>query len=85
MMQIVPELLDEDVDRHPVLKADALKFVTLLRGQLATQALLGIFGGLVSLLAAEANVVHSYAAVAIERLLASKVRPTPGDWSSGSF
>lgn len=69
----MPELLDEAVDAHPVLKADALKFATLLRGQLAAQALLGVFGGLVRLLAAEANVVHSYAAVAIERLLASKV------------
>ena len=77
-MQIAPELLDAAVDERPVLKADALKFATLLRGQLAAPALLGVFGGLVGLLAADASVVHSYAAIAIERLLASKVRPASG-------
>ena len=71
--QIVPELMSEAVDERPVLKADALKFATLLRGQLGSPALLGVFGGLVRLLTADSNVVHSYAAAAIERLLASKV------------
>ena len=71
--QILPELSAESVDELPILKADALKFVTLLRGQLPTAALLGAFGALIRLLGADSNVVHSYAAVAIERLLASKV------------
>ena len=69
----MPVLSAEDVDELPILKADALKFLTLLRGQLPTPALLGAFGSLIRLLAADSNVVHSYAAVAIERLLASKV------------
>lgn len=71
----MPELTSPAVDEVPILKADALKFLTLMRGQLPTQAVLGTFGPLEALLRAESNVVHSYAAVAIERLLASRVRP----------
>ena len=71
--QILPELSSPAVDERPILKADALKFLTLLRGQLPTAVLLGAFGDLIRLLGADSNVVHSYAAVAVERLLASKV------------
>jgi len=72
-MQVMPELTSPSVDELPILKADALKFLTLMRGQLSTQAVLSSFGSLATLLRADSNVVHSYAAVAIERLLASRV------------
>ena len=61
------------MDELPILKADALKFLTLMRGQLSTQAVMATFGNLAALLRADSNVVHSYAALAIERLLASRV------------
>ncbi len=72
-MQVMPELTSPSVDNLPILKADALKFLTLMRGQLSTQAVLSTFGSLATLLRADSNVVHSYASVAIERLLASRV------------
>lgn len=73
-MQVMPELTSASVDDLPILKADALKFLTLMRGQLSTQSVLSTFGSLANLLRADSNVVHSYAAVAVERLLASRVR-----------
>ena len=73
-VQVMPELTAASVDDLPILKADALKFLTLMRGQLSTQSVLSTFGSLANLLRADSNVVHSYAAVAIERLLASRVR-----------
>ena len=73
-VQVMPELTAASVDDLPILKADALKFLTLMRGQLSTQSVLSTFGSLANLLRADSNVVHSYAAVAVERLLASRVR-----------
>ena len=72
-MQVMPELTAASVDDLPILKADALKFLTLMRGQLSTQSVLSTFGSLANLLRADSNVVHSYAAVTVERLLASRV------------
>ena len=72
-LQVLPELTSPAVDELPILKADALKFLTLMRGQLSTQAVMATFGNLAALLRADSNVVHSYAALAIERLLASRV------------
>ena len=74
LMQVMPELTAASVDDLPILKADALKFLTLMRGQLSTQSVLSTFGSLANLLRADSNVVHSYAAVTVERLLASRVR-----------
>lgn len=73
ILQVEPELSSSAVDELPILKADALKFLTILRSQLPTPVILGTFGNIVSLLGSDSNVVHSYAAIAIERLLASKV------------
>lgn len=63
----------QDINALPVLKADALKFVTNFRAHIPKQQCLALFPNLVALLGADANVVHSYAAIAIERLLAMKV------------
>lgn len=61
----------------PVLKADALKFLTTFRSQISSAEVLAAFPGLVRLLGAQANVVHSYAATCIERLLCLKVASAP--------
>lgn len=71
-MQVVPEL-QAGPSSQTILQADALKFVTIFRSQLPKASLLTIFPQLVALLKSESNVVHSYAAILIERLLASKV------------
>ncbi len=70
--QVVPEL-QQGPGKQAILQADALKFVTIFRAQLPKTALLEIFPLVVALLKSDSNVVHSYAAILIERLLASKV------------
>ena len=76
---IVPELQSPQAATHSggraVLVADALKFLTTFRSQVPKATLVGLFPRLVAALGSPSNVVHSYAAICIERLLASRVRP----------
>lgn len=58
-----------------VLVADALKFLTTFRSQIPKSTLVALFASLVDALGSPSNVVHSYAAICIERLLVSKARP----------
>lgn len=74
---VLPELGTAELDVRPVLKADALRFVTLFRSTLSKALLLEAFPQVVRLLGAESNVVHSYAAICIERLLALKIGGAP--------
>ncbi|XP_020981826.1 exportin-2 [Arachis duranensis] len=81
---IVPELQSPDVNGFPMLKAGALKFFTMFRSQISKQIALKFFPDLVRFLASESNVVHSYAASCIEKLLlvkdeVSRPRYTAGD------
>ncbi|XP_061370368.1 exportin-2 [Gastrolobium bilobum] len=69
---IVPELQSSDVNGYPMLKAGALKFFTMFRTQISKHVVLKFFPDLVRFLAAESNVVHSYAASCIEKLLLVK-------------
>ncbi|XP_054780699.1 exportin-2 [Prosopis cineraria] len=69
---IVPELQSSDVNGYPMLKAGALKFFTMFRSQISKDLALKFFPDLVRFLAAESNVVHSYAASCIEKLLLVK-------------
>ena len=66
---VVPELQLPPSRGSPVLKADALKFLTTFRAQLGRPASLALLPSLVALLQSRSNVVHSYAALALERLL----------------
>lgn len=70
--QIVPELRSQDVNSNGLLKADALKFLTTFRTQVPKHLALELMPQLIGFLVAESNVVHSYAALAIEKLLAIK-------------
>ena len=67
--QVLPELQAADVNARPVIKADCLKFLITFRSQLPSAACRELLPRLVALVGAEANVVHSYAAVAVERML----------------
>ncbi|TKY64094.1 Exportin-2 protein [Spatholobus suberectus] len=69
---IVPELQSSDVNGYPMLKAGALKFFTMFRTQISKHVALKFFPDLVRFLTAESNVVHSYAASCIEKLLLVK-------------
>lgn len=83
---IVPELQSQNVNEFPMLKAGALKFFTLFRTQIAKGITLQLFPDLVRYLTSECNVVHSYAASCIEKLLlvrdeGGKARYTSADIS----
>lgn len=69
---IVPELQSPDVNAFPLLKAGALKFFTMFRSQIPKIHAFQFFPDLVRFLGAESNVVHSYAASCIEKLLQVK-------------
>ncbi|XP_035539805.1 exportin-2-like [Juglans regia] len=69
---VVPELKSQDVNVFPMLKAGALKFFTMFRNQISKEVAFQFFPDLVRFLGAESNVVHSYAASCIEKLLLVK-------------
>ncbi|XP_010544845.1 PREDICTED: exportin-2 [Tarenaya hassleriana] len=83
---IIPELQSQDVNSFPMLKAGSLKFFTMFRGHIPKPLGLQLFPDLVRFLGAESNVVHSYAASCIEKLLlvkdeGGKARYGPADIS----
>ena len=53
------------------------RYITLFRSKLSKDLLKQVFPNVVALLLAESNVVHSYAAITIERLLALKISGQP--------
>ena len=63
--------------RH-VLYADALKFLTIFRSQIPTQMAVQALPAVVTLLASRENVVHTYAANALERTLTVRDHPPVG-------
>ena len=71
---VAPELESSTAssEDRAVIKADCLRFVTVFRSQLSKNTLLGLLPRCVNLLSCSNNVVHSYAATFIERLLAMK-------------
>ncbi|KAF3328821.1 exportin-2 [Carex littledalei] len=69
---IVPELQGQDPNAVPILKAGALKFFTVFREQIPKSAVLSLLPGVIRFLGSESNVVHSYAATCIEKLLLVK-------------
>ncbi|KAK1583226.1 hypothetical protein Q3G72_022000 [Acer saccharum] len=69
---IVPELQGQDVNAFPMLKAGALKFFTMFGSQIPKPLAFQLFPDLFRFLGAESNVVHSYAASCLEKLLLVK-------------
>ncbi|CAF0749729.1 unnamed protein product [Didymodactylos carnosus] len=72
MNAIYPELQDQDVNRLPLIKADCLKFLTIVRNQLDGELLLRALPECVRYLLSTNIVTQTYAAHAIERLLLVK-------------
>ncbi|XP_065860166.1 exportin-2 [Euphorbia lathyris] len=69
---ILPELQSQDVNGFPLLKAGALKFLTVFRTLIPKPLAVQLLPDLVRFLGAESNVVHSYAASCIEKMLLVK-------------
>eukprot|EP00186_Timspurckia_oligopyrenoides_P001792 CAMPEP_0182444134 /NCGR_PEP_ID=MMETSP1172-20130603/2681_1 /TAXON_ID=708627 /ORGANISM="Timspurckia oligopyrenoides, Strain CCMP3278" /LENGTH=742 /DNA_ID=CAMNT_0024639627 /DNA_START=714 /DNA_END=2942 /DNA_ORIENTATION=- len=78
--QIAPELISASSNSipFPVLIADAIRFTTLFRNQIPTELLLQVVNCCQTLLACPIVVIHSYAAICIERLLTVKDQVTEG-------
>lgn len=75
---VAPELAAAaDPDARPVIKADCLRFATTFRSQLPRAAALDLFPRAAALLGSAHNVVHSYAAILVERLLAMRAGGAP--------
>ncbi|KAL9656208.1 hypothetical protein ABK040_007825 [Willaertia magna] len=68
--QIIPEIQSDK--SHPILKADAIKFICIFRQHLPKQLFQVIFPLLTNLLTSQQSVVQTYAAWCIERLLTVK-------------
>mmetsp|Transcript_61393 Transcript_61393/g.73848 ORF Transcript_61393/g.73848 Transcript_61393/m.73848 type:complete len:977 (+) Transcript_61393:114-3044(+) len=66
---IVPELQDADHSSRPMVKATALKFVTTFRCQFSIDHLKVLIQLLIGHLGSESIVVHTYAAIGIEKIL----------------
>lgn len=75
--QILPELQVDDVNSLPFIRAACLKFVCVFRSQLPVDYLQGVFQLCCKFLASTEYVVHTYAAVTIDRILAL-TDPTTG-------
>ncbi|XP_043276599.1 exportin-2 [Venturia canescens] len=72
VQHIEPELVKQNVNEFPVLKADSIKFVMSFRSVLPRELVVGSIPHLIRHLSATSTVVHSYAACAIEKILALK-------------
>lgn len=69
---IIPELRSQDINGFPMLKAGALKFFTMFRNQISKPTAMTLFPDVVRFLNSDSNVVHSYAASCVEKLLLVK-------------
>ena len=67
--QCLPELQAADVNKHPVLRADSIRYLTTFRSVLPRELLVSSLLVLVTHLTASSVVVHTYAAHSIEKLL----------------
>ncbi|WCJ36132.1 Exportin-2 [Euphorbia peplus] len=72
LQAILPELQSQDVNGFPLLKAGALKFLTVFRSLIPKLLVVQLLPDLVRFLGSESNVVHSYAASCIEKMLLVK-------------
>ena len=79
---ILPEL-EKECDTLPLLKASCLKFVCLFRSLLPPQTFAVLMPLLLKHLKSTHVVVHSYAAVAMERLLTTRDNGATGTWRWG--
>lgn len=66
--QILPDLQSTEINKNPILKADAIKYLMVFRSQLPREVLVSSLPHLMRYLTAESFVVHTYAAHCIERL-----------------
>ncbi len=76
---ILPDLMDQDVNNFPVLKADAMRYIATFRQQLPKEVLMTSMLQLIRYTNSSVPVVHTYACHCIERILTVKVAPANKD------
>ncbi|KAH9278018.1 Exportin-2 [Echinococcus granulosus] len=74
---VLPELQNPNVDQLPVIKADCLRYAITFRGILPSAAILNLFNLVPNFLTASSVVVHSYAAVLLEKFLLMTIPDRP--------
>ncbi|CAK9060214.1 unnamed protein product [Durusdinium trenchii] len=79
---VVPELTSEPLAQRPVLRASCLKFVTVFRNQLPREQISQLLPAICKHITAESAVVHTYAAICIEKLLRVKDKTPQADEST---
>lgn len=70
--QCLPELRAPDLRLHPVLRADAIRYLTTFRSVLPREILVGAIPVLANHLMAPSHVVHTYSAHCLEKVLIMK-------------
>jgi exportin-2 (importin alpha re-exporter) len=72
--QILPELQDLSPSVRPMVKATSIKFVTTFRNQFDREHLPGLIPLLIHHLASPSVVVHTYSAIAVEKIASARVK-----------
>jgi len=80
---ILPELQGQ-TKSHPIIMSDCLKFVITFRSQWPTQNFLSLLPMACQYLKREDYVLHTYAAIAIDKILAMKVYAAPVNGANGA-
>lgn len=76
---VAPELTNPDsLAQRPILRASCLKFVTVFRNQLSREQVGAVLPAICKHIAAESPVVHTYAAICIEKLLTVRDKSPQG-------
>ncbi|KAM7539932.1 hypothetical protein Aperf_G00000045545 [Anoplocephala perfoliata] len=74
---VLPELQNPNIDQMPVIKADCLRYSIAFRGLLPPAAILNLVNVAPNFLTAYSVVVHSYAAVLLEKILLMTIPDRP--------
>ena len=72
LSQCLPELQSPDVNKHSVLRADSIRYLTTFRSILPRELLVNSLPVLITHLTASSVVVHTYSAHCIEKMLILK-------------
>lgn len=79
MQHVVPELQETNQSLRPLVKASSIGFVTTFRNQFAKEHLNALIPLLISHLSYASVVIHSYASIAIEKILCAKTEGAGGE------
>ncbi|VDL61902.1 unnamed protein product [Hymenolepis diminuta] len=74
---VLPELQSPNIDQMPVIKADCLRYAIAFRGLLSPATILNLVNVAPNFLTASSVVVHSYAAVLLEKILLMTIPDRP--------